>query len=289
MKLSTSFFISVFIFIAAFGFSQESYGYTDSEYDHTDNEYDTIGYDYNAEESEPEDIVTEPTGPVEIPGSILYNHFYVRSVRFNNQAREAFEIGDYEASARYAALSAENAMLSDRYVSMRLAEEAFTRAHNRYTWAGNVGAATRYPLDFTRATVAYDEATDFRQDEDWESTFSASNRVIIALQNVRGLQGETGPGGRPIVLRPIGGDTTPGLPAQYTVRPWRETGDSFSAIAGRSWVYGDPHQWRILYDANRHKLPNPNNPHLILPGMIMDIPSIRGENRSGMWDPSVEY
>jgi len=79
------------------------------------------------------------------------------------------------------------------------------------------------------------------------------------------------------------------LPGQYTVRPWSSTGDSLSAIAGYPWVYGDPEQWRRLYEANRSAMPDPNNPHLIIPGMILQIPSIRGETRQGMWDPNRNY
>jgi hypothetical protein len=30
-------------------------------------------------------------------------------------------------------------------------------------------------------------------------------------------------------------------------------------------------------------MPQPSNPDLIHPGMILDIPSIRGESREGMW------
>ncbi|MCL2721864.1 MAG: hypothetical protein FWD47_11070 [Treponema sp.] len=78
------------------------------------------------------------------------------------------------------------------------------------------------------------------------------------------------------------------LPAQYTVRLWRETGDSFSAIAGLPFIYGDPLQWRVLYEANKNKLPNPNNPHLIYPGTILDIPNLSGEVRSGMWNSNAQ-
>jgi len=74
------------------------------------------------------------------------------------------------------------------------------------------------------------------------------------------------------------------LPVQYTVRSWKETGDSFSAIAEMPFIYGDSIHWRILYDANKSKLPRQNNPHLIYPGTILDIPSLNGEERSGMWN-----
>ena len=73
------------------------------------------------------------------------------------------------------------------------------------------------------------------------------------------------------------------LPAQYTVRLWRETGDSLSTIAGLPFIYGNPIHWRVLYEANRNKLQNPDNPHLIHPGMVLDIPSLSGEERSGLW------
>jgi nucleoid-associated protein YgaU len=79
------------------------------------------------------------------------------------------------------------------------------------------------------------------------------------------------------------------LPSQYTVRPWAESRDCLWNIAGRPGVYGDPAQWRRLYEANRAKLPNPDNPNLIHPGTVLDIPSIRGETRQGMWDPKKKY
>jgi nucleoid-associated protein YgaU len=56
--------------------------------------------------------------------------------------------------------------------------------------------------------------------------------------------------------------------AAYTVR-W---GDSLWSIAGNPRVYNNPWRWRRLYNANRRKLVNPNNPHLILPGTVLVIP-----------------
>jgi nucleoid-associated protein YgaU len=44
-----------------------------------------------------------------------------------------------------------------------------------------------------------------------------------------------------------------------------------------------------LYEANKDKIPDPNNPHLIRPGTVLDIPSLHGEVRSGMWDPGADY
>jgi hypothetical protein len=69
------------------------------------------------------------------------------------------------------------------------------------------------------------------------------------------------------------------LPAQYTVRQWATAstkGDCFSSIAAMPFIYGDPFKWEILFEANRSKLP-------IHPGTVLDIPSLKGEVRSGMW------
>ncbi|MDR2718512.1 MAG: hypothetical protein LBB89_10695 [Treponema sp.] len=79
------------------------------------------------------------------------------------------------------------------------------------------------------------------------------------------------------------------LPASYTIRAWSVSHDCFWNIAGRPWVYGDPHQWRVLYNANKAKLPNPNNPNLIEPGIVLDIPSLKGEVRQGAWDGDKTY
>jgi tetratricopeptide (TPR) repeat protein len=73
------------------------------------------------------------------------------------------------------------------------------------------------------------------------------------------------------------------LPAIYTVREWDVHGDCFWNIAGYPWVYNDPHRWRTLYEANKAKLPNPNNPNLVEPGTVLTIPSIKGETRQGSW------
>lgn len=49
----------------------------------------------------------------------------------------------------------------------------------------------------------------------------------------------------------------------YTVRP----GDTLSSIAQR--FYGNPADWRLLYQANRSEIPNPN---VIYPGQVLNVP-----------------
>jgi nucleoid-associated protein YgaU len=72
------------------------------------------------------------------------------------------------------------------------------------------------------------------------------------------------------------------LPKYYTVQ-LKQMADTLSRIAALPEVYNDAGRWRVLYDANRNKFPVPNNPNLILPGMVLEIPSINGEYREGMY------
>ena len=79
------------------------------------------------------------------------------------------------------------------------------------------------------------------------------------------------------------------LPASYTVQSWAAFRDCFWNIAARPWVYGDPNRWHTLYNANRSRLPEPDNPDLLEPGIVLDIPSIQGEIRQGAWDSNKTY
>jgi nucleoid-associated protein YgaU len=74
----------------------------------------------------------------------------------------------------------------------------------------------------------------------------------------------------------------PASPAQYLVRSWQTVKDCLWNIAAKPQIYGNPYQWRVIYNANKAKLPEPENPHLIHPGMILDIPSLKGETRHGI-------
>jgi nucleoid-associated protein YgaU len=67
------------------------------------------------------------------------------------------------------------------------------------------------------------------------------------------------------------------FPKYYTVGKWPR--ECFWEIA--KLVYGDPRHWRVLYEVNRSKLPAPENPDLLITGVVLEIPSINGEQREG--------
>jgi nucleoid-associated protein YgaU len=144
------------------------------------------------------------------------------------------------------------------------ADKAIDAASKRLDYAFSINTQSKYPEEYREAQSYYATARAFRAAGNWDDAIEAANRVLAVLAYIDGKVPEP-------------------LPAQYTVRTWTTFKDCFWNIAGRPWAYNDPNKWRILYEANKAKIPDSNNPDLIEPGMVMDIPSISGEYRIGMW------
>jgi nucleoid-associated protein YgaU len=225
-----------------------------------------------------------------VPNAIRNNKYFLESLRYTDLAQKTFDEGDYDASAQYSSEAIRYAQLSDEYVALQLkireTDNAIAAARSRLEWAASaaVNAQSRYPGEYGAAQAAYGEARNFRTAEQWDDAIAAAGRAVDALAYLTAAP----PPQPPPVPPPVVPGPAP-LPAQYTVRAWNISKDCFWNISGRPWVYGDPAKWRMLYNANKAKLPEPDNPDLIHPGMILDIPSIDGETRSGMWDPSKNY
>jgi hypothetical protein len=209
-----------------------------------------------------------------VPLDLRNNRYFLESSRLTNLAQETFEYGDYDASANYAAEAIRYAQLSDEYVALQLkikeTNDAIAAAKARLDWASANGAAGRYPIEYGEAQKYYETSLSSRAAEEWNDAIDAAHRVINVLAYIQGSEGAP-------------------LPAQYTVRPWNVSKDCLWNIAGRPWAYGDPTKWRLIYNANRSKMPEPDNPDLIHPGMVLDIPSLNGEVRQGMWDSGKTY
>jgi nucleoid-associated protein YgaU len=210
-----------------------------------------------------------------IPQEIRNNQFFLESLRLAKLAQDTYDYGDYDASTNFAQEAIRYAQLSDEYVALQLkikeTNDAIAAAKQRIDWAVSSGAAKQYPIEYSEATTYYEASLNLRSEEEWDEAISAANKVVDILAYIQAPDGSLP------------------LPAQYTVRTWTSFRDCLWNIAGRSWAYGDPWQWKVLYNANKSKLPEPNNPDLIEPGMVLDIPSIKGEARQGMWDSGRTY
>ena len=79
------------------------------------------------------------------------------------------------------------------------------------------------------------------------------------------------------------------LPQYYVVVRRVPLTDALWRIAGYSYIYNNPIEWYRIYEANRNILRDPDNPDLILPGQRLIIPSLNGEERSGQYNPDLEY
>jgi len=208
----------------------------------------------------------------QIPEGIRNNEFYLKSLQLTKLAHDTYDYGDYDASTGFAEEAIRYAQLSDEFVANQLVAEA----KRLLDWADSNNIANRYPSDYRASKDYYQEGVAALDIEEWNE---ASDAAISAINILSALQtGGTVPR-----------SGTANLPKQYTVRTWSSFRDCLWNIAGYSWVYGDPWRWRTLYEANKSKMPEPNNPDLIEPGMILDIPSIKGETRSGMWESGRTY
>jgi nucleoid-associated protein YgaU len=101
---------------------------------------------------------------------------------------------------------------------------------------------------------------DARSRQEWDAARESALRVISILAVVQAV---------------------PDRPAQYLVKTWVSVRDCLWNIAAKPQIYGDPFMWTVLYEANRHQI---DDPDLILPGMILEIPSIAGEVRFGLME-----
>jgi len=204
--------------------------------------------------------------------SIRDNEYFRESVRLAELAQTTFDYGDYDASTGFAQDAFYNAQLSDEFV----ADQLIVEAKRLLDWADANNIAARYPYYYSESKAYYETSVIARAIEEWSVSIEASINSIQILSALEAGRDPTFP-------------SSSSLPSQYTVRTWEAVRDCLWNIAGYSWAYGDPWRWTELYEANKSKLPEPDNPHLIEPGMIIDIPSIRGEARSGMWDPNRTY
>jgi len=206
--------------------------------------------------------------------SISYknNTYQKLANEYTKKAEAALDAGEYELSMEYAPKAEENAALSEAYVKQMLvraeADDVMKKAKKKIEFAKSVDAEKNFPMAFSSALKAYASAEEAYNGEDYPTATSYAKQVLDALADIK--------------------EVTP-LPQYYVVRPWAETKDCYWNISGRSYVYNNPLLWENLYQANKQNMPKPNDPNLILPGMKMEIPSITGEYREGVYNPSKKY
>ena len=206
-------------------------------------------------------------------GASYTNNEYQKKAReLTALAKEAFDEGDYDKAIELTAQAEDYAEKSQAYIQMMIAkadaEKQMTIAKNQQAWALRVRGDVNYPMAYTAGTKSLENGQTAFDKEDF---VGASAYAIEAIQAFSSIE-----------------EVTP-LPQFYVVRPWAENKDCYWNISGRSYVYNNPTLWENLYQANKTKMKDPANPDLIYPGMKVEIPSITGEYREGIYSPKAEY
>ena len=214
--------------------------------------------------------------------SLTENPNYRKALDMQRMAQQSYDSGDYQKATEYSKQAEELsriALAESEIQRMRwMANSYKNRAAERIAFGEKNHAATRYPDLWTQAKASYAVAQQTFDAESYQASVDASMKVIDFMAGVEPKQKvAAAPVPKPAASK--------ALPAVYEVRLIESARDCFWRIAEYSFVYGDPWKWRLLYEANKDKLPDPNNPDLILPGMLMTIPSASGEVRQGIWAP----
>ena len=191
---------------------------------------------------------------------------------YTRKAQNALDAGEYVLAEEYAAKAEENARLSEEFVKKMLAKSecdaVMKQASKKLDYAKSINAERNFPMAYSSAQKSFASAQESYGAEDYATATAFAKQVLEALADIK--------------------EITP-LPEFYVVRPWAETRDCYWNISGRPYVYDNPLLWENLYQANKSNMPRPNDPNLILPGMKMKIPSITGEYREGIYNPSKKY
>lgn len=206
--------------------------------------------------------------------SLQDNEYYKKMVELRMQSEEAFEEGDYALARSLAVESQSYSEQSERWIATQLAayraRAALNRVKDRLAQVSKWNAQANFPEEFAEGTSLYNQSFgEFYDDEDYIGSLATSNLAMEVLSVITYIA------------------TGSKLPAFYVVRLLPGNTDCLWNIAGYEFIYDDPWSWRKIYNANKDKMPEVDNPDLIVPGMVLTIPSLNGEVRSGTWTDGV--
>ena len=213
--------------------------------------------------------------------SLYNNDFYQKSIEFKQKADIAFNDGQYDDAYKYALEAEKYAKMSNEYIEkMKLLYKASSRlqaAKRRIKYANEINLIGFNITLFQEANDSFESAQNLFDLESYIESIEQSDKVIALLASIYPES---------IVIPE---SIVNKLPKFYTVRLIPERRDCFWRIAEYEFVYADGTKWRVLYNQNKNEIVNPENPHLIHPGQVFEIPSIDGEERDGMYDPEIDY
>ncbi len=141
-------------------------------------------------------------------------------------------------------------------------------AQARYDWAKSNNAENNYKDLFTKGGDDLAKAKQAYGEGRFVDASALAKEAMKSLSNIKAFAP---------------------LPAVYIVRLIPERRDCLWRIAEYPFIYNNPLKWPVLYEANKKTFRDPSNPDLIFPDQVLNIPAIKGETRSGTWDPKKTY
>lgn len=206
--------------------------------------------------------------------SLQDNEYFQKMLELRAQSEQAFEAGDYVLAKSLAVEAQSYSDQSERWIQSQLAafraRGALNRVKDRLAQVSKWSPEVNFPDEYAEGSALYEQSFgEFYDDEDYVTSLATSNMALEVLS----------------VINYIAVDSN--LPAFYVVRLLPGNTDCLWNIAGYDFIYDDPWSWREIYNANKNSMPERDNPDLIHPGMILRIPSLDGEVRSGTWTDGV--
>ncbi|MBN2651714.1 MAG: LysM peptidoglycan-binding domain-containing protein [Spirochaetales bacterium] len=201
---------------------------------------------------------------------LFENEYFIKSLEYKELAEKAYDDAEYEKTIEYSRLAAEYAEKSDKYIEFMLkkfrANTALVTAERRIRYAQAINLPEDEPELFNKANQLAVDARKMFESEDFDNSRIASLEAIELLKDIKKKASNT-------------------KPKYYVVQLNVNRRDCFWIIASYDFIYGDPTLWEKIYEANKDKLADPDNPDLIHPGTILEIPEIDGETREGTHNP----
>ncbi len=204
--------------------------------------------------------------------SLLDNPDYKKAIELQQLAKDAHTAGDYDKAYEYSEEAKIYIARSNAYIAQKIlwyqANSWLKKARSRVAYFQSAGINPEYQQAYEQALAGLEGAEKSFTEDQYEDSIELSKEVLTLLAEAK---------------------SEALLPKYYKVRLIPEARDCLNKIAGYPFIYNDRNKWKLLYEANKSKLKYLDNPHLIFPGQVLEIPSIGGERRSGEYDPGASY
>jgi hypothetical protein len=183
------------------------------------------------------------------------NPYYQKSIEYRDLAQKALTNKDWKSAYMY---SDKGIIELDKYkIDINIAE-ADRLIKNLKGQVLDKGAAN----ELQRGIELNDSAKNRFAANDLGSSFTDSQAALVVLRKIN-----PSASGRS-VSSSASSASSGELVMVYTV----VEGDCLWKISKKPMIYNDSHQWPKIYMSNKAKFKDPENPHLIFPDQVFDIP-----------------